>query len=447
MADNPIERSPLALSPLSLSRANTRRESQILFGSRSPDGLNNAVVLYDFEQHAVVARRIEAATPSSADRGALVMVHSQPSTPHGPPRGVAASRCPLCNSVLGSPSAPFVSEQYFPTLAFMHKKLATVQDDNPLISTSGGIDEASSALHDISPDLLVNGYYVRFFNETRKIGTGSFGSVFLCSHVIDQVQLGEFAVKKIPVGDSRQWLRGMMREVKALERLATHPNIVSYKHSWLEMNRANELCPYVPYLYILMSYCDSGSLEDLISSPDQNFLPDSTIWSIFLDVSQGLQHLHRNFVLHRDLKASNILLTSDSKSSCGVRAVLTDFGTAELVSEQSRSPRSGFTGTVEYTAPEVFSNHVYSEASDMWSLGIVLYALCYNQVPFSHPDPKVCASFIVESHISLPQTPFRDTALRDMIIALTSTDPTNRPKCDDILFHPAIREKHDERYR
>jgi protein-serine/threonine kinase len=263
----------------------------------------------------------------------------------------------------------------------------------------------------------------------------------LCSHVIDGVFLGEFAVKKIPVGDSRQWLRGMMREVKALERLATHPNIVSYKHSWLEMNRANELCPYVPYLFVLMSYCDSGSLEDLVESCS---LTDPTIWSLFLDTTKGLEHLHRNYILHRDLKLSNILLTRDSS---GLRAVLSDFGTAEIAGSTEASAHTGFTGTVEYTAPEVLSpgSHTYTEQSDMWSLGIILYAMCYGGVPYSDPDPVRCAEAILghSGELVFPPSPVRDDDLKNIISALTARNPLTRPSCQDILFHPFIRSKID----
>lgn len=440
----------LALSPLTAPVR--RRDSTVLYGNPSPDGLNSAVVLFDHERHALVARHVDP-----QESAAMILVPSALATAALTPPP-ASNRCPMCNSVLGgSPSrAPYVSESYFPTLAYMHRRLpATVANldahVNPFSPAEPSVDEAAAALHDISPDLLVNGYYQRFFREVRKIGTGSFGSVFLCQHVIDQVFLGEFAVKKVPVGDSRQWLRGMMREVKALERLAAHPNIVSYKHSWLEMNRANELCPYVPFLYILMSFCDSGSLEDLLFTDPTTVIPDSTVWPLFLDVTQGLQHLHRNFILHRDLKPSNILLTSDSRSTtCGVRAVLTDFGTAELVSSTNTdSPiHSGFTGTVEFTAPEVLSaNPIYSEKSDMWSLGVVLFAMCFNKVPFSDKDPLVCARHIIDHPVHVPQMPQRDNNLIHLITALTAQSARDRPSCDDILFHPSVREKIDDRFR
>jgi hypothetical protein len=423
--------SALVLSPLRGSASVDR--SQLIYGSRSPDGSNTAVVLYDSEQQVLVARRVGSPVPT--DSGA------------DPNISAGGRRCPLCNSELSSTSTN--ESNYFSTLSYFHRHLPLLSNvpsheetgGNPFLPRSP--TEATRDLHDLSANLLINGYYGRFFEEVRLLGTGSFGSVYLCRHVIDSVYLGEFAVKKVPVGDSREWLRGMMREVKALERLATHPNIVSYKHSWLEMHRANELCPFVPYLFILMSYCDGGSLDNLIQITE-GFLPDETVWSLFLDVCQGLQHLHRNFVVHRDLKLGNILLTGNPN----MRAVLSDFGTAEIVTGSNRTASTsatGFTGTAEFTAPEVFRTHTYADSADMWSLGIVLYALCYGKVPFSHPDPAVCARMIMGTPVvELPDTPERDSDLRAMITALTDRDPSRRPSCDDILFHPFIRQKLDQ---
>lgn len=89
------------------------------------------------------------------------------------------------------------------------------------------------------------------------------GSVFLCRHVLDDLTLGDYAVKKVPVGDNKAWLRDMVREVKTFERLH-HPNVVEYKHSWLELSRSSLFCPLVPFLFILMQYCNGGSLDELV---------------------------------------------------------------------------------------------------------------------------------------------------------------------------------------
>merc|ERR1719330_2198146 len=142
-------------------------------------------------------------------------------------------------------------------------------DETPVgaaVASEGGTEAeaaAAAALQNVPAGLLNTGYYARFFSETQQLGAGSWGSVFLCRHVLDDLTLGDYAVKKVPVGDNKAWLRDMIREVKTFERLH-HPNIVEYKHSWLELSRSSAFCPLVPFLFILMQYCNGGSLEGLI---------------------------------------------------------------------------------------------------------------------------------------------------------------------------------------
>ncbi|CAK0833618.1 unnamed protein product, partial [Prorocentrum cordatum] len=96
------------------------------------------------------------------------------------------------------------------------------------VASEGGVEAeaaAAAALRSLPPGLLNTGYYARFFTEIRSLGVGSFGAVFLCRHVLDDLVLGDYAVKKVPVGDNKTWLRDMIREVKMFERLH-HPNIV-----------------------------------------------------------------------------------------------------------------------------------------------------------------------------------------------------------------------------
>merc|ERR1719482_1732428 len=135
-----------------------------------------------------------------------------------------------------------------------------------VVASEGGAEAeatAAAALRHLPAALLNTGYYARFFIETRELGSGSFGSVYLCRHVLDDLALGDYAVKKVPVGDNKAWLRDMIREVKTFERLH-HPNIVEYKHSWLELSRRSPFCPFVPFLFILMQYCNGGSLDEPI---------------------------------------------------------------------------------------------------------------------------------------------------------------------------------------
>jgi serine/threonine protein kinase len=171
-------------------------------------------------------------------------------------------------------------------------------------------------------------------------------------HVLDGVKLGQYAVKKVAIGNNHPWLVRMLREVHLLERLR-HPNIVSYKHSWLEYHRFSAFGPKVPCLYILMECANGGNLEEYMTVnqqqqskkkkkkmtskelkmerirrqykeqedfenetevttwTDKRLLTMTEIWSLLLNIVQGLNHLHSQNIVHRDLKPPNLLLQYD----------------------------------------------------------------------------------------------------------------------------------------
>ncbi|CAJ1333498.1 unnamed protein product [Effrenium voratum] len=342
----------------------------------------------------------------------------------------------------------------------------------PVVASEGGAEAeqaAAAALRHLPAGLLNTGYYARFFQETRLLGSGSFGAVYLCRHVLDDMMLGDYAVKKVPVGDNKVWLRDMVREVKTFERLH-HPNIVEYKHSWLELSRRSEFCPFVPFLFILMQYCNGGSLAEMIWHDGSPITPKDPLsteqtWHFLVDILLGLQHLHRQGILHRDLKPTNILLSweDSGRRAASPRALLSDFGTAQAFGEPPASATAaksrGYTGTVEYTAPELLfeDERAYSEKSDMWSLGMVLYAMCFASLPFSHDDPHVLKSLIksfVEEKRNDSAAPSAEEdasswlpfdaggrigPLRLVLAALLALDARRRPATADLLENPVFR--------
>ncbi|ORZ12097.1 hypothetical protein BCR41DRAFT_371918 [Lobosporangium transversale] len=425
------------------------------------------------------------------------------------------------DSSLGSPtSSGRASLDLDSTLASMHGSNSVC--DTIMKESTQSSQSASSAAH-LSHDALNQGYYERFFMEQRKLGRGFRGSVFLCQHVLDGIHLGEYAIKKVAVGDNHDWLVQMLREVHLLERLH-HPNIVGYKHAWLENHQLHKFGPEVTCLFILMECANGGNLEEYIERPPEvsfsvdaeehlgaadvvntadestldskkamsakerlqskrqrlqnsltspggksgegnnaftqgsvssyprHYLSISEIWSFFFDICEGLAHLHRLGIIHRDLKPPNLLLSySDSrvKGSKGERPriLITDFGECEISDQAAKRDRTGATGTLEFLAPELLAvdangryTDEFSFKGDMWSLGMVLYYLCYSRLPYSQiEDVDILRKEIrALKSISIPEDDglggrIIPEELKTLIRVLLSPEKSKRPSCDDIL--------------
>ncbi|RKP38994.1 kinase-like domain-containing protein, partial [Dimargaris cristalligena] len=339
----------------------------------------------------------------------------------------------------------------------------------------------------LSPGIFNQGYYRNFFVEEKKLGRGLRGSVFLCQHVLDKIPLGLYAVKKVAVGDNKVWLERMLREVKLLETLR-HPNIIDYKHSWIELEQLTRFGPKVPCLFILMDCANGGNLEEYIegsaepngsesASPHTNAqLPPTPttptdprrrvrhlsllqIYTMFHDICQGLLHLHTLGIIHRDIKPQNLLLhysdhlhhhqhqhhrPSGKDPSAMPRVILSDFGECEDMSHLEQRDRTGATGTLEYMAPELLQVDqrgryldAYSVKADVWSLGMILYYLCYSKLPFTQIDNvDILRSEILglhgiqmpaEGQVSIPRV------VHELITTMLNPNPDNRPNVIDIL--------------
>ncbi|CAG8620906.1 10447_t:CDS:10, partial [Gigaspora margarita] len=417
-------------------------------------------------------------------------------------RRVSVRRLPQ-NNPNQTPGSEFMHRNYFrllensenvlngqSTSAFVQPPNST-QSFSPYPSTSSFSEPIIEDISSLSESSFNQGYYRRFFIEERKLGRGSRGSVFLCKHVLDSVHLGEYAIKKVAVGDNHAWLVKMLREVHLLERLH-HPNIIDYKHAWLEHHQLTNFGPPVPCLFILMERANGGNLEEFIDVqpstfsiqkdsneyptkkerllrtrrmwhtghlneqptldsplPSKRFLDLREICSLFMDICEGLAHLHKQGIIHRDLKPSNLLLQYDDPNDLSgmPRVLISDFGECEIVDQLTERDRTGATGTLEFMAPELITvdarGHYlkeYSQKSDMWSLGMVLYYLCYSRLPYHQIDD---VDLLKQEIMRFKDVSFPDNGvtsnlrissqLRSLIKCLLSRNAKSRPSCDEIL--------------
>lgn len=280
----------------------------------------------------------------------------------------------------------------------------------------GSEPRSPSRASKISSSAFTQGYFKTFFVEERELGRGGKGVVLLVRHLLDGVSLGHFACKRVPVGDDHVWLEKVLVEVQLLQNLA-HQNLVSYRHVWLEDCQITNFGPSVPCAFILQQYCNGGDLHNYVLGPGQIKIsnedlkermrrrskgqadrPDSLqasrrmgfdeIFSFFKDITSGLHHLHSHGYIHRDLKPSNCLLHRDNNQR--YRVLVSDFGEVQMENVARQS--TGATGTISYCAPEVlmkteaggFGN--FTTKSDVFSLGMIVYFMCFGKLPYSNAD-------------------------------------------------------------
>ena len=159
-------------------------------------------------------------------------------------------------------------------------------------------------------------------------------------------------------------VKRFFREAKATAKL-THPNIVSVYTMGTEGS--------IPYF--AMEYVDGCTFQDYIDE-DKASLQDKI--KIIIKISHALQHAHEKKILHRDLKPSNILLSRENKP------FLTDFGLVKFLDSRSRLTKTdSVLGTPFYMSPEHLSNKAkMTSASDVFSMGVILYQILCNRLPF-----------------------------------------------------------------
>ncbi|XP_039248045.2 uncharacterized protein LOC120325930 isoform X1 [Styela clava] len=201
---------------------------------------------------------------------------------------------------------------------------------------------------------------VGFYDILRTIGRGNFAVVKLARHRITKTEVAIKIIDKLRLDQLN--LKKIYREIQIL-KLLNHQHIIKL-YQVMETSST---------IYLVCEYARNGELFDYIT--EQGRLPEEKAKKMFWQILTAVEYCHKNNVVHRDLKAENLLLDSNNNVK------LADFGFSNFY--QSGNMLSTWCGSPPYAAPEVFEGKVYEGPHlDVWSLGVVLYVLVCGTFPF-----------------------------------------------------------------
>ncbi|XP_065877547.1 mitogen-activated protein kinase kinase kinase 3-like [Euphorbia lathyris] len=263
------------------------------------------------------------------------------------------------------------------------------------------------------------------------IGEGSFGKVYMGMN-LDSGEL--LAVKQVliaPNSASKEKTQACIRELEAeveLLKNLSHQNIVKYLGTTREDDSLNVLLELVP----------SGSISSLLEKFGS--FPESVIRMYTKQLLLGVEYLHKNGIMHRDIKGANILV--DNKGCIK----LADFGASKKVVEQDTiNGAKSLKGIPYFMAPEVILETGHSFSADIWSVGCTVIEMATGKPPWSQQYQGMAAFYHIGATKSHPPIPKHlSSEAKDFLSKCFQREPDLRAVASDLLQHPFVIGLHEQ---
>ena len=256
---------------------------------------------------------------------------------------------------------------------------------------------------------------MKFYKYGRLLGKGAFGKVNLSLHVLTGRLVAIKSINKSKIVSAHQ-RKKIIHETNIMKLLSNSNNIV----------RIYEMYETQKHICIVMEYICAGDLLSYIRK--RNPINENICKYIFKQIILGLSFIHRNKIVHRDIKLDNILIDLDNNIK------ICDFGVSKRITN-SNDKMNEQCGTPAYMAPEIIKGNGYEGyGADIWSAGVVLYALLSGTLPFKGGD-------LDELHFNILKGNFKDVKdisheANHLLHSLLEIDVNKRITTEEILTHP-----------
>ncbi|CAD8104345.1 unnamed protein product [Paramecium sonneborni] len=246
-----------------------------------------------------------------------------------------------------------------------------------------------------------------------ELGKGSFGVVYKVKSTQDGLI---YVLKKINLTHLKPKHQAEALKEAQLLRKLKHPNIITYYVSFIEQDN---LC-------IIMEYAEGGDLQKLLKEykEKRKSFKETTIWKISKELTQAIQHLHDNNIIHRDIKSLNVFLTKDKHVKLGDLGVSKIFN-SEIALNGTR------VGTPLYLAPELVQHEPYDYKVDVWALGCIIFQLATHEPPFQG-DNLIALGYSIVNHPPKHLPSQYTNQLSQFISKLLEKNPQHRPTISQI---------------
>ena len=254
--------------------------------------------------------------------------------------------------------------------------------------------------------------YIGDYIIKETIGTGTFSKVKLGINKYTKEKVAIKLLEKSKITEKED-LKRINREISIIKKLS-HPNII----------KINEIFENEKYYYIIMDYCSKGELFDYIVKKTKLTEDESSFF--FYQIINAIEYIHKKNIVHRDLKPENLLLTENNKIKIIDFNLSNYFYKNNLLSTPCGSPC--------YAAPEMVSGKKYNGfKTDIWAIGIILYAMSCGYLPFEDSDNEILFQKILECDLEFPN--FLSFECIDIIKKILNVNPYDRFYINDIKEH------------